>query len=66
MGKGYKDDLLEPLALRMFQAERISGISQTVLRRLAKEGELEIVKLGATNLVTMASLKGLLSKLPRK
>jgi predicted DNA-binding transcriptional regulator AlpA len=56
----------EPLALRMTQAERLSGISQSVLYRLARKGELEIVKLGASNLVMMASLKSLLNRLPRK
>ena len=60
------NDRFEPLALRMTQAERLSGISQSVLYRLARKGELEIVKLGASNLVMMASLKNLLSRLPRK
>jgi hypothetical protein len=66
MKSARSEEAIEPLALRMKHAERISGLSLSALYRYARTGDLEIIKAGSSSLVTMASLKSLLERLPRK
>ena len=61
-----KQGTIEPLAIRVPQATQISGISRSELYRRAKQGQLEIIKLGTSSLITMVSLKHLIATLPRK
>jgi hypothetical protein len=56
--------LIEPLSLRITDATRISGLSQSELYRRAGNGELQFRKAGTTTLVDYESLKRLVKSLP--
>jgi hypothetical protein len=49
----------EPLAVGFEKAGQLTGLGQTKLRELAKDGTLETIHVGARNLILYASLKKL-------
>ncbi len=53
---------LEPLTVRIPVAVRLTGIGRSKLYELIKSGDVEIVKVGASTLVTVASLRRLIQK----
>lgn len=53
---------LEPLTVRIPVAVRLTGIGRSKLYELIKSGDVEIVKLGASTLVMVASLRRLIQK----
>ena len=52
----------EPLTVRIPVAVRLTGIGRSKLYELIKSGDVEIVKVGATTLVMVASLRRLIQK----
>lgn len=58
--------VMEPLAVRIPQAVRLTGIGRSKLYELIAAEELEIVKVGAITLIAMDSLKGLIERSRRK
>jgi hypothetical protein len=58
------NDLREPLALHMDEAERVSGLDRVTLYRLNARGELIFRKAGRRTLVDYASLRLCLARLP--
>ncbi len=56
---------LEPLAVRLPEAARISGFSRSELYRRAARGEIIFLKSGATTLVDIVSLRAAVASLPR-
>lgn len=52
----------EPLAVRIPDAVRMTGIGRSKLYELIASGDLETVKIGRCTLVTMDALRGLLAK----
>ena len=59
---GERADLL---AVRLAEAQRISGLSRSDLYRRASRGEIVFLKAGARILVDMKSLRAVLAGLPR-
>ena len=55
---------LEPLAVRIDEAERVSGLDRVTLYRLNAKGELIFRKAGRRTLVDFASLRRCLAQLP--
>lgn len=53
---------LEPLTVRIPVAVRLTGIGRSKLYELIKSGDVEIVKVGASTLVMVASLRRLIQK----
>lgn len=51
----------EPLAVRIPDAVRMSGIGRSKLYQLSGSGELETVKIGICTLITLDALKSLLA-----
>lgn len=51
---------ITPLAVRVPEACRLTGIGRSKLYELIKAGELQPVKIGAITLIPMSSLKVLL------
>jgi hypothetical protein len=56
---------IEPLAVRVNEAIRISGLSRSSLYRLASRGELIFLKAGSSILVDFASLRCVIAGLPK-
>jgi hypothetical protein len=56
---------VEPLAVRLAEAIRISGLSRSSLYRLASRGELTFLKAGSSVLVDFASLRSVIAGLPK-
>lgn len=56
---------LEPLTVRIPVAVRLTGIGRSKLYELIKSGDVEIVKVGASTLVMVASLRRLIQKSQR-
>jgi len=56
---------IEPLAVKVPEAVRLSGLSQSELYRRAGRGEVLFRKAGAGTVVDYASLKQLVASLPR-
>jgi len=56
--------VIEPLALKMPDAVRLSGLSQSELYRRAGTGELLFRKSGVSTIVDYESLKRLVKSLP--
>lgn len=52
----------EPLAVRIPDAVRMTGIGRSKLYQLIASGELETVKIGRCTLITIDALKDLLAK----
>jgi hypothetical protein len=60
-----KSSELEPLAVPLPDAQRISGQSRTSLYRANARGDLIFIKAGSKTLVDYESLKSLIQSLPR-
>ena len=58
----HRETGLEPLAVRIPEACRLTGIGRSKLYELIAEGQLEIVKVGAMTLVPMKSLRALIEQ----
>jgi hypothetical protein len=56
---------VEILAVRLPEAARISGFSQSELYRRAARGEIIFLKCGASTLVDVTSLRAAVASLPR-
>ena len=56
---------VEPLALPIKQAMAVTGLSRSAFYREAGRGNIELLKLGRTTLVCMASARAFLASLPR-
>jgi hypothetical protein len=56
---------IEPMAVRLPEASRISGFSRSELYRRAARGEVIFLKSGSTTLVDLGSLKAAVAALPR-
>jgi hypothetical protein len=57
--------LMEPFAVRVIEAARLTGESRSSIYRQLRSGELDGLKSGATTLVTVPSIKRRLANLPR-
>ena len=51
-----------PIAVRIPEAVKLSGLSRSVLYELIKNGEIEIAKVGRSTLVLVESLHALIEK----
>ena len=60
--KGARSNGAEPLAVRIPDAVRMTGIGRSKLYELIASGDLETVKIGRCTLVTIEALKDLLAK----
>ena len=58
----HRETHLEPIAVRISEACRLTGIGRSKLYELIAGGQLEIVKVGAMTLVPMESLRGLIEQ----
>ena len=56
---------VEPIAVRLPTAERISGFSRSEIYRRASRGDIVLLKCGSRTLVEMASLRAAVASLPR-
>ena len=54
--------VLEPFTVRIPIALKLTGIGRTKLYELIASGDIEIVKVGTATLVTMASLRRLVTR----
>jgi hypothetical protein len=52
---------LSPLAVTFSTAKKITGLGLTTLWKLAKEGRVEVVRVGRRTLITFCSLQALLT-----
>ena len=59
--KATKSNGAEPLAVRIPDAVRMTGIGRSKLYQLIASGKLETVKIGRCTLITLDALKGLLA-----
>jgi hypothetical protein len=55
----------EPMAVRLSEAIRLSGLSRSRLYRLASSGEVVFLKCGNRTMVDFPSLKAAVAALPR-
>lgn len=53
---------LEPIAVRIADATRLTGIRRSKLYELMASGDLETVKIGRCTLIPMESLRGLIER----
>lgn len=53
---------LEPLTVRIPIAVQLTGIGRSKLYELIAAGEVDVVKIGASTLITVASLRRLIQK----
>jgi excisionase family DNA binding protein len=53
---------MEPIAVRILEAVRLTGIGRSKLYELIASGEIETVKIGSCTLIPMASLRGLIER----
>lgn len=56
---------LEPLTVRIPVAVQLTGIGRSKIYELIKAGKIETVKVGASTLITVASLRRLIEKSKR-
>lgn len=52
----------QPIAVRVKEACRLTGIGRSKLYELIADGHVEIVKVGAMTLVPLESLRGLIER----
>jgi hypothetical protein len=57
---------LEPLTVRIPTAMMLTGLGRSKLYELIASGDIEIVKIGTATLVTVASLRRLVTRRPDK
>jgi excisionase family DNA binding protein len=55
------DQTFEPFAVRIPTAKRLTGLGETKLRELIRDGTLRSVTVGRTRLIDYASLKALIA-----
>jgi hypothetical protein len=60
-GLSDQESAINPLAITFPTAKKISGLGLTTLWKLAKEGRIELVRVGRRTLITYASLRALLT-----
>lgn len=53
---------IEPLAVRLPVATQLTGLDETQMRELVASGEIEVFKVGRTELVHYPSLKSFIAK----
>jgi excisionase family DNA binding protein len=53
---------MEPIAVRILEAVRLTGIGRSKLYELIASGDIETVKIGSCTLIPMASLRGLIER----
>lgn len=53
---------MEPIAVRIAEAIRLTGIRRSKLYELIASGDLETVKIGRCTLIPMESLRGLIER----
>ncbi len=63
--KGEASEVLTPIAVRIPTAVRMTGIGRTRIYELIRDNEIETVKLGASRLVLIDSLKSFMETLRR-
>lgn len=56
---------LEPLTVRIPVAVRMTGIGRSKLYELIAAGEVDVVKIGASTLITVSSLRRLIQRSQR-
>jgi excisionase family DNA binding protein len=57
-----KPQAMEPIAVRILEAVRLTGIGRSKLYELIASGDIETVKIGSCTLIPMASLHGLIER----
>jgi excisionase family DNA binding protein len=57
-----KPQATEPIAVRILEAVRLTGIGRSKLYELIASGDIETVKIGSCTLIPMASLHGLIER----
>lgn len=57
-----KEPQFQPIAVRVKEACRLTGIGRSKLYELIADGHIEIVKVGAMTLVPLESLRGLIER----
>ena len=57
-----KPQVMEPIAVRILEAVRLTGIGRSKLYELIASGDIETVKIGSCTLILMASLHGLIER----
>jgi len=55
------DSAINPITVTVSTGRRISGLGNTTLWKLIKNGDLQVVRVGRRTLITMASLQALLA-----
>ena len=55
-----------PIAVRIPEAVKLSGLSRSVLYELIRAGEIEVAKIGRSTLVLVESLHALIAKNVKK
>lgn len=53
---------LEPIAVRIPQATRLTGISRSRLYELMRSGDIEFAKVGASTLILVDSLRSFIER----
>ena len=57
-----KPQVMEPIAVRILEAVRLTGIGRSKRYELIASGDIETVKIGSCTLIPMASLHGLIER----
>lgn len=65
-GKASQHLGIEPISMRVNDACRFTGISRSTLYLLIANGDVEIIKLGATTLVVTESLRRFINEKRRR
>jgi excisionase family DNA binding protein len=57
-----KPQVIDPIAVRILEAVRLTGIGRSKLYELIASGDIETIKIGSCTLIPMASLHGLIER----
>jgi excisionase family DNA binding protein len=57
-----KPQVMEPIAVRILEAVRLTGIGRSKLYELIASGDIDTVKIGSCTLIPIASLHGLIER----
>ena len=63
--RGQLPTPIEPIAVRIPEAMRLTGIGRSKLYELIASGDIETAKIGTCTLITVASLRQLIEKARR-
>lgn len=63
--RGQLPTPIEPIAVRLPEATRLTGIGRSKLYELIASGDIETAKIGTCTLITVASLRQLIEKARR-